>query len=86
MKLGPLKKKVRKRKEKVNELDVIMNIDPIAVPIPIPQDKVISDWPQKKQQRIEETAKAVDRKADRYRHDIEYQNHPQSKRVNFVVA
>ena len=66
-------------------LDVTMNIDPIAVPIPIPQDRVIPDWPQKKAQRVEETAKAIDKKVDRYKYDSEYQHHPQH-RVDFIVA
>ena len=67
-------------------LDVTMNINPIAVPIPIPQDRVVPDWPQKKAQRVEESSKAVDRKADKYRYDTEYQHHPQSKRVDFIVT
>mgnify|MGYP003130652396 CR=1 FL=1 len=66
-------------------LDVTMNIDPIAVPIPIPQDRVIPDWPQKKAQRVEETAKAIDKKVDRYKYDSEYQHHPQH-RVDFIIA
>ena len=66
-------------------LDVTMNIDPIAVPIPIPQDRVIPDWPQKKAQRVEETAKAIDKKVDRYKYDSEYQHNPQH-RVDFIVA
>ena len=66
-------------------LDVTMNIDPIAVPIPIPQDRVIPAWPQKKAQRVEETAKAIDKKGDRYKYDSEYQHDPQH-RVDFIVA
>tara|TARA_R100001015_G_C4577409_1_gene134465 strand:+ start:542 stop:730 length:189 start_codon:yes stop_codon:yes gene_type:complete len=62
-----------------------MNIDPVAVPIPIPQDRVITDWPVKnKQQRVEETAKAIDRKSDKYRYDSAYKHH--RKHIDFIVA
>lgn len=73
-----------------------MNVDPIAVPIPIPQDKVITDWPVKnKQQRVEETAKAIDKKSDKYRYETVYTYHPhngnkvnpnQGHNIDFVVA
>ena len=71
-------------------MDVVLNTSYI----PVSYDKVVPEWPDKKEQRIEETKKTTLEKALDFKNETAYAYHPHNQNkftttgqvVDFVVA